>query len=193
MNEIERLKSDSQQWALSEIEKYGFPSKLNFETSNKKGQELAEVYGLNKDLVLIGTTLMDIKLGEAKHLKQLKEHIQMGVDEVKLFLKKYSILDKEKEIILNSVKFHHGTDDFKSKEAEICANADCYRFLEIENVFDNINSSLKNGLTFKDAISHARDKMDEKFNILTLNECITELKPNYDHFTALFNKELNKN
>ena len=101
-----------------EIARTGLPSIINFETSHTQGQELAEKYEANPDLVHIGCSLMDIKLGEAFKQQKPQEHIQMGVAATKEFLNEYDISTEQKEVILECVANHHGHEEFASIEAE---------------------------------------------------------------------------
>ena len=72
---------------------------------------------------------MDIKLGEAKKEGCLKEHSKISADATKNFLQQFDINDELKNKIVNCVEAHHATIPFTSKESELCANADCYRFI----------------------------------------------------------------
>ena len=87
----------AEKFALDEIEKYGRPSKINFNISNDKGLELAQKLGVDTDIVQIGTRLMDIKLGEG--MKTGGDHVQMGVESTKEFLSKFDIPEETKEKI----------------------------------------------------------------------------------------------
>jgi hypothetical protein len=73
---------------------------------------------------------MDLKLGQAFKEGRSQDHVQMSVDAVRVFLDRFDDLDtSKKEKIINCVEAHHKDVPFTCIEAEICANADCYRFL----------------------------------------------------------------
>ena len=80
--------------------------------------------------------------------------------------------------IINCVEAHHGTIPFDSIEAEICANADCYRFIHPKGFFLFLTILGKRG-SFPDALDMAEKKLDEKYNILSLDFCKNELEEVY--------------
>ena len=174
--------------ALKEIKKTTFPSILNFETSNKKGQDFAKKLKADKDLVMLGTILMDLKLGECLNQGKVKEHVSRSTEASKKFLKKFNLDQKTFDKIINCVEAHHGTKKFICIEAEICANADCYRFIAPKNVFEAISVYLKEGDTIDEALDHISMKMEEKHNILSLNLAKKELEPYYQQFKILIKR-----
>ena len=69
------LIKESRKYAISEIEKYGSPPMILFEIAEKKAIELAEKFNADKNIVLIGIYLMDIKLGQALKENKVSEWI----------------------------------------------------------------------------------------------------------------------
>ncbi|MBT3303948.1 hypothetical protein HN592_01015 [Candidatus Woesearchaeota archaeon] len=176
---------NAKKWALEEIEKYGSPSLLLFKTSNEKGQELAEKSGVDKDIVLIGTILMDIKLGQAVKEGKTQEHLGMSVEAVKKWLKDITLEEDKKKKIINCVEAHHG-QEYECKEAEICANADCYKFLIPKNVIATICNLTKKRMNFEEATTLIKNKIEEKYKVLSLDICKQELEENYQLLKKLF-------
>jgi len=185
---MKELIQKAREWALQEIEKNGSPSIIHFDLSNNKGQELAEKLDADKDLVMVGTILMDVKLGECIKEGKIPEHIERSAKATEEFLKDFDIDEETKKKIVNCAAAHHGTVDFICKEAEICANADCYRFIHPRGVLAYLKKLDKRLDNFENAVDQVKKKMDEKKGILTLNICKEELKPYYDAFEDLFNK-----
>ncbi len=105
-----------------------------FELANESGQKIAERLDVDKDVVMLGTLLMDLKLKQAMKEDRMSEHVEMSLGATKEFLKDIDLDEEIKNKIYNSVEAHHGTVPFESLEAEICANADCYKFLHPEGV-----------------------------------------------------------
>lgn len=165
--------------ALKEIKLFGLPSKENLEISNDKGQELAKILGADKEIVALGTRLMDIKLGEAAKLNKIQDHVNMGVLRTEEFLKTLNLSEEKKKNLVCCVKEHHGSKKFYSLESEICANADCYRFLDTKHWLLFLSSLINKGMSFEDALDFATKKLEEKWSILSLKECIQELTPHY--------------
>ncbi len=189
---MKTLVNEADKYALSEIEKYGLPRLEDFNTSNEKGEWLAKKFKANEEIVKIGTRLMDLKLGEAFSKSQLPKHIEMSVDSTKEFLSKFDIAKETKEKIINCVEGHHGTKKWICKEAEICANADCYRFLLIRNWLNFLTSLGKRNTSFEEALKYAEDKVDEKWKILSLEICKQELEPHYKLIKEIIKKAKEK-
>ena len=166
----------ARKFALDEIEKYGTPLITHFELSEKKGQEFAEQLGADKTIIGAGTSLMDVKLGQSIDENRVQEHVAMSVEATEEFLKEFDI-DKEK--IINCVAAHHGTIPYTCVEAEICANADCYRFIHPKGFFAYLTLLGRRFSEFDTCLEHAEKKMEEKYNILSLPICKEELEPYY--------------
>lgn len=175
--------------ALEEIDKTGLPNKEHWELSNQKGQELAIPFeDVDKDVVLLGTILMDLKLGECFHEKKLGEHCKRSSKAAKEFLLSYEIEQEIMNKVLHCIEAHHKWIPFTCKEAEICANADCYRFLHPKGIFIYLTLLGKRVKEIDEAISQVKAKMHEKKNILTLDICKEELMPYYEQFSKLFDE-----
>lgn len=189
---MEEVIEKAKEWALEEIEKSGTPSIVHFHLSNSKGQELAEKLGADKDLVMLGTILMDVKLGECFNEGKLPEHIDRSAQATKKFLEQFNIDKAMKDKLINCVEAHHATKEFICKEAEICANADCYRFIYPLGVFAFFELI---GSRFNDiskSLELAEKKLEEKHKILSLDICKKELEPYYKTFKELFAKAREK-
>ncbi len=169
---------EAKKFALEEIEKYGFPVKSSFEISELKALELAEKLNANKMIILVGVYLMDIKLGEAWNEGKPEEHVEKGVIITKQFLVKFDLDEETKNKIINCVEAHHGQRPFICKEAEICANADCYRFLHPQS-FLKILIERGKKQKFEELLKFLEQKLDEKHKLLSLNICKQELENNY--------------
>ena len=173
----------AEEYALAEIEKYGTPIPEHFLLANKKGQEIAEKMKVDKDIVFLGTILMDLKLGECMKEGKLEEHVQRSSKAAKVIL---SALPKEKmERVINCIEAHHKKIPFLCKEAEVVANADCYRFLHPRGVFAYIKMLDKRYSELAKALTQLEYKMDEKWNVLTIDSCKEELELYYNQFKEL--------
>lgn len=166
---------ESRRYALSEIDKFGLPNPVHFGISEEKALELAEKLNADKKIVRIGICLMDLKLGQAFKEDKLKQHVEMSVEAAKGFLNRFDIDDASKEKIINCIEAHHGTVPFKCKEAEICANADCYRFIHPKGFFLYLTVLGRRNPDFSGCLAMAEKKMDEKRGILSLDICKQEL------------------
>jgi hypothetical protein len=170
---------ESRKLAISEIEKFGLPNLIHFEIAEKKAIELADKLNADKTIVQIGIYLMDLKLGQAFKEDKISEHVQMSVEAAKEFLDKFDIDEISKRKIINCVEAHHGKIPFECLEAEICANADCYRFIHPKGFFVFLTTLGKRSADFYECLTNAENKMDEKYNILSLELCKQELEKYY--------------
>jgi len=112
----------------------------------------------------------------------------MGVKATKEFLKRFDLDEETKEKIINCVEAHHGQVPYICKEAEIVANADCYRFLHPQGFFSLISWCGEGNLKFEEMLALAEAKLDEKYNILSLDICKKELEPYYYKLKDLIKK-----
>jgi len=177
----------AKKWALEEKKGHEGTGERS-QLAVSKGQELAERLKADKDIVMLGTLLMDIKLVECIREGKVKEHIDRSTKATKEFLDKFDIDKTKKDKIINCVEAHHGTKEFICKEAEICANADCYKFLHPRGVLASIKTWSKRYDDFSKILDMVEMKLEEKHNILTLDICKKELEPYYQTFKKLFRK-----
>lgn len=176
-------------FVYSQAEKHSAPSIFHIDLTNQKGQALAEVLGADKDVILMGTLLMDCMLGVAMKEGRVKDHIEMGESEAREFLSRFpELIGSERENILQCVKQHHGAEKFYSLEAEICCNADCYRFASVRGVIGGMRHSRP--MPLEELVNLYSLKADEKWNVLSLEMCKKELEPQYraiKEFLSKFN------
>ncbi len=175
----EEIIKKAREYAVSEIYKYGTPAIGHLDFSEKKGLELAEKLKADKKIVQLGTILMDLKLGQAKKENRLSEHTKMSAEDSKKFLTQFGINIKLINKIVNCIEAHHGNIPFDSIEAEICANADCYRFIHPRGFFVYLTLLGKRHKNVDECLEQAEKKMDEKHNILSLDICKKELEGYY--------------
>lgn len=168
----------AEEFAVSEIKEYGVPVLPAFNLSNQKGQEISEKLGANKEIVLLGTILMDCKLGFAKKEGRSQEHVRESEEAANKFLSQFPELEEsDKENILHCIKEHHGINKFYSLESEICCNADCYRFLAVKGIMGNMREIP--GMTVDEIVKLCLEKTEEKHNLLSLDIVRKELEPQY--------------
>lgn len=168
---------------ITHIEKFVFaqitPPRFHIELSQKVGLALAKKHHANETVIIFGTLLMDCMLGKAIEDNRIHEHVEMSIAKAKEFLDQASELkEEEKENILFCVEQHHGNVKFKSIEAEICCNADCYRFASVKGVVGGIKYS--RDMEISELVSLYLSKADEKINAVTLPECKEELQLQYE-------------
>ncbi len=177
--------------ALQEIEKTRVPIDL-FDIANKNGERLARLLKADENIVLLGTMLMDVKLGECMKEGKLSEHIVRSSTFAKNLLHNLGIDSTSTDKVINCIEGHHKTTPWICKEAEIVANADCYKFLHPAGIFAYIKFLDKRYLSLNQVLNQVESKMDEKWNILTLDICKQELSEYYHTFKKLIEKAREK-
>lgn len=171
--------------ARNEIAQYGLPTQRHYDLSLKKGIELAKKLNADVNLVQAGIALMDIKLGQAAAEKQQSQHVKYSVDFAKEVLTNLKVEEPYYSILINCVSAHHAAVPFESLEAEIVANADCYRFIHPLGVMSFHATVVKRGNEHNSALKAVEAKLDEKFSILSLDEAKSELLDYYKMFKEI--------
>ena len=185
---MKQIIKKAKEWAYFETEKQGTPIIEHLKLSVNKGQELAELLQADKQIVMLGTLLMDIKLGECFNEGKLPEHISRSSAAAREFLESFDLGEGTKEKIINCIEAHHGTVKYRCKEAEICENADCYRFLHPRGVFAFIQLLGIRTKDFSKILDYVEEKLEEKHKVLSLDICKKELDPHYAVFKELLQK-----
>lgn len=162
-------------WAL-EVRSGGDVAYL-FEIANQKALELAKRLGADTEIVQLGSNLMDIKLQEARESGKTEAHIVMGIKASRDFLEKTDLSEEKKKKVIECVAEHHSkSGKFSCLEAEICANADCYKFLSARGFFYYTMVQGKRNCTFNEAVMSTEKYFRKKLEILSLPECKAELE-----------------
>src|SRR3989338_2399597 len=169
----------AEKFALEEIEKYGEPPKFLFVEAAKYAARLADEMDIDKGIVSVGVWLMDAKLPQALKEKKQTDHVKMSSEASKEFLSGFDLPKEKVEKIINCVEGHHKDVPWTCKEAEVVANADCYKFLVVKNWLSFLHSLGERKMPFQDALKYAEQKADEKWKILSLDICKKELEPQY--------------
>ncbi len=165
-------------FVYAEVAKYDVPAREQINFSKEKGQWLAEKLKANRKIVLLGTLLMDCMLGRAYKRGKLKDHIEMSAGRAEeLILNDRDLTKEECKNIIRCIEQHHGAGEFYSLEAEICCNADCYRFSSVEGIIIAIKYT--RDISLSDLVALSLNKADEKWNALSLTICKEELEPQY--------------
>ena len=169
-------------------EKYGMPSFGGTEVAVKRGQGFAKKLGADEKIVTVSCYLMDNGLGETRKKRNIKEHVKISIEIAKEFLNKFDLSEKDKEKIINSIAAHHGEIKHSCVESEIVKNADNFRFLTPSRIARGIFNGPKHGQSFKETIEFLKSKVEEKYNLVTLDICKEEAEENYRVIKEFLNR-----
>ncbi len=173
-----KLISQIQDFAYDQSNQFGAPAQPIIDLSNDIGQRLALELKANKEVVLLGTLLMDCMLGQAINQSRQPEHVEMSAEKAaELLQNDPDITTSELENVLACVRQHHGVKKFYSLESEVCCNADCYRFASAKGFLLSIR--YLRGMEFGDLMQLVRSKVEEKWSALSLDMCRQELRSDY--------------
>lgn len=165
------------------------PSLLDF--SLEIGMKLADIYSADKEIIKIAIALMDLKIKEAREKGDITLHTSLAIEFTKDYIKDYDLTNEDIEKIINCIEAHHGAVPYKSIEAEIVANADCYIFIHPRGVFAYKSLLEKRGMAFSEQFRQLKFKLEEKYKLLSLEEAKNELDKYYLIFADLYESILN--
>jgi hypothetical protein len=180
---MENFLIEARKLAYSETEKYGIPAIPLIDLATSVGKRIAKELNTNIDIVEAGTLLMDCALGQALKENRGSEHVQLSLDKANKLINESSLSSEEKENILHCIQEHHGSNKFYSLESEICCNADCYRFISIEGFILSIKYGRE--MSFEDLVILLKNKVNEKWNALSLDISKKELASQYESVIEL--------
>ena len=95
------------------------------------------------------------------------KHVEMSAEYAAEILKKLKVDKKTTTLLLNCVLAHHGQVPYQSKEAEICANADAYRFVSERGVFTTYKFALDLGKNHNKALDFAKEELTGLYHTLS--------------------------
>jgi len=188
---MQEIIKQAQALAIEEINKFKVPKLEHFILANSQGQRLADQLKADKEIVLLGTILMDLKIGQCKQEGRLAEHVKESSLAAQEFLKQFDLPLDVLAKIISCIESHHGVEKYSCLEAEICANADCYRFLSPTGFFHSLIAFSNRGLNFNDCLSQLENKIEEKHRVLSLDICRQELEGYYQDFKRLITEAKN--
>jgi len=186
---IEELIAKTDKFNREEIQKYNPDMEFLRDICLKSGIRLAKEYGADENIVKIALSMMDSKLPEASHLGKPKDHISMSSDVTKELLKDIDFLSEhDKENIIKCVEEHHGVEKYFSIESEVCANADCYKFVHPKGVLFYSSMLGRRFHDFNKELDQLEFKLNEKYNAISLPLVKDELESYYEFFQKAINE-----
>lgn len=178
MDYIDDIVNDLDQTAIAEIMKYNIPTLDNYNDVVSVSIELGKKLNANLHVIKLSSRFLDIKLGEATEEKKVNEHITKALGFAKEFLSNYPLEEDVKQKVFACIMEHHG-NKFSCIESEICSNADCYKFLAPKKILRMFYNWRQRGYNFEEIFILAEEKVDERWNALTLDICKRDLEENY--------------
>lgn len=152
----------------------------------KKGKELAKKYHEDERLILTSLYLAHTVFSPIWGGEIQQEHPFLSAEFSKQYLDEWGVSEQEQKIILNSIKAHHGKIGTETKVAEIVKNAECFKFVSVEGALIYLHVWGLRQIPYDEACEKVLKKMEQKRNLLTLDECIKDADENCREIMRLF-------
>jgi len=156
------------------------------ELAIKKGKELAKKYKEDERLILTSLYLAHTVFSPIWQGEIQKNHPKLSAEFSKKYLEKWEVTKEEQEIILNAIEAHHNDVETKTKIAEIVKNAECFKFVTIEGSLIWLHELGLRNIPYEEAREKVIKKMEQKRELLTLDDCIKEAEVNCKEIINLF-------
>lgn len=168
--------------------KNGAPSWLLTELAIRWGKELSRKYNVEERLVLASLYLAHTIFSTEWGGDIQKNHPKLSAEFVKKYLIEWNVDANEQSIILNAIEAHHNHIPATSKVAEVVKNAECYKFITIEGSLILLHDLGSRHIPFDEATNMVIQKMEQKRNLLTLDDCIQDAEINCKKILEVFKK-----
>ena len=183
MTELEEKAKDLM---LAQTEKNQAPAWLLTELAVEKGRKLARKHDVNEELVVVSLYLAHTVFDQERGGPVQKNHTETSASFVKEYLDKWNVPDKDKKIILNAIRAHHGKKTTKTLEAEIMKNAECFKFVTLKGAQIFLHELETRGMSYKESVEYVLDKMEQKRKLLTLEDCKQEAEKEIEKIKEMF-------
>ena len=182
------LITKARELAKSQYEKNHAPAWNLTELAVKKGEFLAKKHGAIPELVVIALYLAHVIFDEDRAGDIQTRHCHLGAEFIKPYLSEWGVSSADRAIILNAIEAHHDQVPTESKEAEVMKNAECFKFLTLEGISIFLADLRRRGMTHDEAAEYALDKMNQKRQLLTLEDCKQEAEKHRELILQVLSK-----
>lgn len=177
MDYIDTIVNDLDAVAIAEIMKYSVTTLDDYNDLINVALELGKKLNTNSDVIKLGARFTEIKLGQAITEKKKNEYVNMSLGFAMDFLTGYPLSEEFKKKVFACIKEQNDTQ-FSCIEAEICSNALCYNFLTPKKILKLFYHLKQRGYNFDESFWFVSEKLEEKWNKLTLDLCKKDLEQN---------------
>ncbi|HUW21291.1 MAG TPA: hypothetical protein VMW41_01350 [Candidatus Bathyarchaeia archaeon] len=176
---LKRIIKAVQRFDKQEREKDNSPPLILQQILIDKTKKLCQKAGADENIALIGAYLMDIKVGQALREGRIQDHINMSLQAGRDFLGKFNLPEQLVKKIENIIEAHHASVPYESLEAEIVANADCFKFLHPRGAIFFLTDLGRRKMEFDQVLDYFETKIEEKNKIISLDVCKHEAERYY--------------
>lgn len=171
--------------------KNGAPSWLLTTLAVNVGKQLARLYNVNEDIVVLTLYLQHLVFDPITKGEIQKNHPELSasfVEEHKL-LEKWNIPKEDRLVILEAIRNHHNKNKSNNLVVEVIKNAECQKFVTVEGSLIWLHELGLRGYDFEKAKELVFYKMEQKKSLLTLDKCIDKGNKDTSDIIKMFQDE----
>lgn len=152
----------------------------------KKGKELARKYKVDREIVLLALYLAHLVFSKIPRGKIQRTHEILSLKPAQQFLEKNHYPQDKQKMVLNAIAAHHGKVPFRSREAEIMVNAECFKFVTVKGCLIYLHELGQRGYDYQKSVELVFYKINQKRKLLTLPGCQKEAAGNIKKIEDIF-------
>lgn len=167
------------------------PSWLLTCLAQEVGAELADEFGVDKNIVLLTLYLQHLVFDPITAGEIQKNHPNLSADYVinNELLEKWNIPVEDRKVILEAIRVHHKKEVNPNLIVEVIKNAECQKFITIKGALIWLHELGLRGYDFEKAKELVFYKMNQKKLLLTLEKCIDRGEKSCTQIIRMFEDE----
>ena len=164
------------------------PSWLLTELAQEVGNELAQEFGVDKNVVSLTLYLQHLVFNPIIGGEIQKNHPNLSANFVidNQLLEKWNIPIEDRSIILDAIRLHHHKEVNPNLTIEVIKNAECQKFVTVEGALIWLHELGLRGIDYEKSKELVFYKMNQKKNLLTLEKCISRAEESCKKITEIF-------
>ena len=164
------------------------PSWLLTCLAQEVGEELAEEFGVDKNIVLLTLYLQHLLFDPITNGEIQKNHPNLSADYIvnNKLLENWNIPEEDREIILEAIRSHHKKEINPRLIVEVIKNAECQKFVTIKGILIWLHELGLRGYDYEKSKELVFYKMNQKKSLLTLKECVDRGNKSCDEIMSMF-------
>ncbi|MFH0713131.1 MAG: hypothetical protein V1722_00565 [Candidatus Micrarchaeota archaeon] len=176
---------------LREAQNNNAPPEIYTRLAIEKAISLAKKMKGDEQIVETALWLCDLRIGPCLRENRVQDHVKESLVAAREVLSDAGASKEFAEKSLQVMSEHHAKVH-KYLEGEIVANADAYKFLPPIGSLHLLWIEGKRSDSFSKSLSYVFHKIEEKWNVLTIQECKDEMRESYEHLKFVFESALEK-
>lgn len=178
----------AQNLMYEQTQKNKAPSWLLTCLAQEVGAELADEFGVDKNIVLLTLYLQHLVFDSITGGEIQKNHPNLSADYVvnNRLLEKWNIPVEDRKVILEAIRVHHKKEINPNLIIEVIKNAECQKFVTVNGALIWLHELGLRGYDFEKSKDLVFYKMNQKKSLLTLKECVDRGNESCDKIISMF-------